>query len=284
MAKKPHIYDAASVRGLIDKTLEANAELGHGNNARVYAFEDDAFRNYVLRVGALKHGMTLDDALTSKTKLTPPTLMVRGANMGQALLVNNARHHDPFLGIHLRVAGMSLHDIRDKMQDARARLDFMLQRIDATSINPFVGLFEDVYRVAISGYKPDTNLKNILYDYTHGTMRVIDQVSFPAPPMGHADAMEHVQGLARKMMSAFAPLLPEGVSRDVADAYGLQKDRLKALVEDAVHGIDAAIAAGNGPAKLAFGVVKDVKAAKMDTPRAQLLQTLDALSLQAIHR
>lgn len=270
--------DPESVRALIRETLDANQLLGSGNHAHAYAFADKAFDPYVLRIHAMRAGETPDKALTHRTKLTPPHRMVRGGEFGQALLVNNPRHANPFLGIHMRVPGMSLRAWREALPDMAGRAEYMLDAMERTGINPFTTLFSDVYRVARSGHMPDTNLGNILYHYHDGAMRLIDQFGFAAASASHDEAMERVRNLQRTLSAGLAPALPEGTAPALIQAYAPMRALLLSLMED------AAMAAAKETRPLAFGAVHEVQAARMETPRAALLETLQQLAGQVRER
>lgn len=265
-----------NVLGLILDMVEHSAPLAEGNFARVYKFKDKDLADYVLRVAALPEGMTIKDALTSKTALSPPKNFLLEAHMGQALLTNNPRSNTPFLSIHQRIEGVSLKQLKEQYPDSQSRLQVFYDTIKKANANPFYDLFIDASRVAFSKKMLDPNLGNIMINLENGSLHVIDQLSIEKAGYGDVDqAIEYIKKIKSKVETALTDFTQQDTNRPV---FKQQLDDIRNMMQQACKAAEQQVR--KEPKPLKFAAISSTKAIKMDSPRAELIKTLQELNKQ----
>lgn len=248
---------AKTILEAINDAIAHGNKLGDGKDANVYRFEDAALKDYVVRIKKLPKER-LDSLLKATTRLTPPQSMLQGADLTQALLVDNAQESEPALSILRFVPGRSLEQWLGALKTQDALIDHVAGNSDVDFKNPFVPLFEDAYRAAYAGLSLDTNIGNIMYDPHNGIMRLIDLGAERDASPSQKKALNAVRHFADEMRTVL------GYEEKEIEAGTADAGKCKALIDTAIMHIEKTHGAITRPV---FASVAQVSAA---TPRLRM--------------
>ncbi len=263
-----------TVYQLITEAIRPDNQLGKGNHATVYSFADPEFSDFVLRVAMTRDGSDPIGHIKKTTCLSSPKRLLVDPNFGQALLVNNARSHDPFLGVHLKVPEKSIKQLRGQSTSLALMETLWKSQPDENS-NPFIPLFHNICRTMKGEYAPDFNLGNIIFDKQSGALSLVDQLVFRLEYSdGFGNYSNSVQQAARVLRSAFC--LPPPKDMDEASSKRYQELVEKTTSKLAEAKQQVLVNELNEIKPLAFKYIDSVKAT-MEMPRREALALLNQL-------
>lgn len=278
----------ATVAELLRHAL-ALPELGHGLTHLAYDLgkADPAFDDYVLRV---PDSVNFHDTLRHTTSLTPPERLITGPRIGQSLLEAKdieILRREP--GAALRAWQNRFYDsARDDnaLQQATQILDMVLHtHTRDPSHNPFLTLYDDMYRARHYGIQPDLLSSGNIIISSEGDLHLIDQWHNGIRPkntalefrMDHARLGGHLRMAALSLREELAdPEVPQASK----DAYLSRVGALSILMEQAHDTILARYANGKKPA-MVFSEVGHIAGVALTDPPHKLLEALRTLNAQA---
>ncbi len=149
--------------------------------------------------------------------------------------------------------------------------------------NPFIPVFEQIYRLERSRYYTDVFPGNVLLDFEKGEVNLVDQQSSRREEVAtHAKGLEMLLHSKEQLMYNFTK--HGGVDKVLGNATPEEKTRydgycarLSSMMDEAIHVKLTAPEPSVKEAQLAFKKVTQVKAISLDAPPKHLFDALRKL-------
>lgn len=170
-----------TVADLIRRAIRPENQLGSGDYAAVYGFDHPELADFVLRTPK-RLPEKFFTRLRDSSALSPPRLVLGNLRVGQPLLTLDSGSNTP-ISILPRQQGRSLRQWVDDVPVSTplsvattALQERILQHITP---NPFLKIFDEVYRLNYHGTKIEITGCNILLDAHTGILSLVDGAFSP---------------------------------------------------------------------------------------------------------